>query len=155
MDDAMTDGTADTGDEHVLPPPPRAWGRAMLAVPVLVVVAFVLPFVAYSIDNRRIHRESAGCQWLPVPSNVWALTIGSLVAVVCALGLHIGLRRYARGRSWRTRTPAGMTADGSAVLGWVALLMAAVAVWGVTDEQSDYDANHRKPVCEGLAVPGR
>lgn len=135
-------------------PPSRAWRRGALAVPVLAVVACVLFAVFVPLPDRRTDRISGECRWLPLPWDMWVTSLGGFVAAVGAVSLHIGLRRYARGRGWRAGTREGSLADAFAVLGWLGVLLTAVAVWGAVSEQSDYAAHHDEPVCEGMAFPG-
>jgi hypothetical protein len=135
-------------------PPSRAWRCTAVAVPVLVVAALALFGVSSPIEGSRMDRQSAECRWLPVPWDLWTTAVGGLVAAVAAVALHIGLRRYARARGWRGRARAGTIADGFAVLGWLAVLLTAVAVWLTVSEQSDYEGHRLQPVCEGLAFPG-
>ncbi|WP_329176098.1 hypothetical protein [Streptomyces sp. NBC_01477] len=136
--------------------PSRAWRRTSLAVPPLVVLAGVLFGVSTHLSSSRTHRRSSQCRWIPLSWDTWAVAYGGLAAALAAVGLHIWLRRRARARGWnQERTWQGALSTGFAVLGWVAVLLTAVAVVLTHSDASDYAAHHREPVCEGLAPPAR
>ena len=139
-------------DDRTGAPSPR-WRRAALGVPVLAVLSCVMFGLVVPLSDDRSTRQSQQCRWLPLSWDLWALSFGALAAAVAAVTLHLVLRRRARGR--RADTWQGGLATGFAVLGWVAVLLGAVAVWMAVSEQADYSAHHRAPVCEGLALPGR
>ncbi|MFG1810918.1 hypothetical protein [Streptomyces sp. NPDC049040] len=142
-------------DDHAAESPSRGWRRTALAVPPLVVTAFVLFGISATMGDDRIDRISDGCAWLPLSWGMWAASCGALFAAALALALQVGLRRYGRARGWaRRRTWQGGLALGFAVLGVPALVLAAVAVYLTTSDQADYNAHRGQPICEGLAVPG-
>jgi hypothetical protein len=134
--------------------PSRAWRRAALGVPLLAVVACVFFALCIPVSDGRTDRMSTECRWLPLSWDYWLFGYGGLAAAVGAVALHIGLRRYARARGWLHPTWQRGLADSFAVLGWLAVLLTAVAAVLTTSEQSDYAAHHDEPVCEGMAFPG-
>lgn len=156
MDNVIPDSAVDGGAEESAPQPPRAWRRTALAVPVLAVGALVAFGFFVSLSNARDPKASAACHYLPVSWVFRLLGYGSCAAAVTAVTLHLVLRRTAKARGWDPRAVwQGGASDGGAVLAWVAVVLTALAVWNVVDAQSQYDADHGRNFCEGMAVPGR
>lgn len=146
------DYTATTGRQHepTVRPAPRGWRRAALAVPVLVVVAFVMFAVFVPMSNGHTQHDSAACRWTALPWTVWAVTYGGLVAAVAAIALRIVLGRLARRSGWSPdSTWHGRLATASAIIGGLALAMMLFAVVTIHLQASEIAANLGKPMCEG------
>jgi len=153
MEDTTTTGP---GPERVAAPPPPGRQRAALAVPVLVAGAFVLLGFFNSMSNGHTHRESASCHWMPLPWTIWAVAYGALAAAVAAVALRVVLGRSAKARGWSVDASwHGRLATGFAVLGCLAVAVAAVAVYLTHDEAAHIAADVGRPMCEGLGLPGR